>query len=384
MKWKNRGHEFDAVYEEMVERDEYYFFGAGDYGKQFLPIMSREITIKGYIDNNREKQGKEYQGYPCCSLNEIEFIPGKTGIIITVSQMQRSAIIDQLKQAGYRQNKDFFIIEEFLSVYYVYKYGKVYFSSISFLPSTACNLKCKACLNFNPYAKEFYVREWDQIKKDIDIFFQHVDRIMLFHVSGGEPMIYKHIGEVIGYLYHQYGDRIDTLRTVTNGTVVPDDEILEQLARCDVEITVDDYREAVPQYNDNFAALLEKLEKYHIRYYINKVDEWIDLAPDRTDFSDWSEEQLQRHFDACCQSWQELRDGKLYSCNYDAYATVAGINAQPDDEVFDLQTMTQSQKKELVEFRLGFNAKGYTNFCRRCRGIGRSNPFKCQPAEQQE
>ena len=56
MKWKNRGHEFDAVYEEMAKRDEYYFFGAGDYGKQFLPIMLQEITIKGYIDNNRDKQ----------------------------------------------------------------------------------------------------------------------------------------------------------------------------------------------------------------------------------------------------------------------------------------------------------------------------------------
>lgn len=383
MKWQNPGHEFDVVYDEMKQKKGFYLFGAGDYGRQFFNIIKDEINILGYVDNNPLKQGMDWDGLSCMPLEKVAFVTGETAFIITVSQMQRGAIIKQMKDAGYVKDRDFFIIEEFLSVYYVYKYAQVYFSSISFLPSTACNLKCRACLNFNPFAKNFYVRDFEQIKADIDVFFQHVDRIMLFHVSGGEPMLYKHIGEVIRYLHENYGDRIDTLRTVTNGTIVPDDAILEQLAKCRLEVTVDDYREAVPQYNDNFAVLIEKLKKYNICYYINKVNEWIDLAPDRTDFSKWSEEQLQQHFDECCQSWQELRDGKLYSCNYDAYATVAGINAKPDAEMFDLQNMQPEQKKELVEFRLGYNAKGYTNFCKKCRGFVASNPYKCVPAEQQ-
>lgn len=383
MKWKKPGHEFDAVYNEMKLKKGFYLFGAGDYGRQFFNIMKNEINILGYVDNNPAKQGLDWNGILCISLEKVAFVTEETAFIITVSQMQRGVIIKQMEEAGYVRDRDFFIIEEFLSIYYVYKYDQVYFSSISFLPSTACNLKCRTCLNFNPFAKKFYVRDFEKIKKDIDVFFQHVDRIMLFHISGGEPMLYKYIGEVIRYLYEHYGDRIDTLRTVTNGTVIPNDAILEQLAKCRVEITVDDYREAVPQYNDNFAVLIEKLEKYNICYYINKVDEWIDLAPDRTDFSKWSEERLQQHFDECCQSWQELRDGKLYSCNYDAYATVAGINAEPDAEMFDLQNMQSEQKKELVEFRLGYNAKGYTNFCKKCRGFVTSNPYKCIPAEQQ-
>ncbi|KHM51281.1 hypothetical protein NZ47_11395 [Anaerovibrio lipolyticus] len=382
MKWHNPGHEFDNVYKSMVEKEEFYFFGAGDYGKQFLPIMEKEINIKGYIDNNTDKQRTGYEGYTCYSLDQIDFFAGKTGIIITVSQMQRSSIVEQLKRAGYEKDMDFFIIEEFLSVYFVYKYDKVYFSSISFLPSTVCNLKCKACLNFNPFAKQFYVREWEQVKADIDLFFKCVDHIMLFHVSGGEPMLYKHIAKVIDYLDKNYGDRIDTLRTVTNGTVIPDDSTLEVLSNCSVEITVDDYREAVPKYNDKFDFLLKKLDEYSIRYYINYASEWIDLAPDRTDFSMASDEQMIKHFDNCCQSWQELRDGKLFSCNYDAYAAVAGINKEPDDEIFDLRTYSPDLKRNLVEFRLGYNVKGYTNFCRKCMGISEKNPYKVAPAEQ--
>ena len=64
------------------------------------------------------------------------------GIVITMSQIARVKTIEQLKECGYKKDKTFFIIEEFLSVYYVYKNEQVYFSSISFLPSTACNLDC--------------------------------------------------------------------------------------------------------------------------------------------------------------------------------------------------------------------------------------------------
>lgn len=382
MKWKNKGHEFDHVYKNIEAKKSFYLFGAGDYGRQFLHMMKNEIEIKGFIDNSLEKQRTIIDGLACDTFEHIDFQDKSIGIILTVSQIQRGKIIVQLKKAGYILNEDFFIIEDFLSIYYVYKYDEVFFSAISLLPSTTCNLKCEACLNFNPYAKTFYVRSLTQVMNDIDVFFKCVDRIMLFHVSGGEPMLYKDIAEVIMYIDKTYGDRIHTIRTVTNGTVIPSDEVLEKLSKCNVEITVDDYREAVPQYNNNFDALLKKLEQFHIRYYINKADEWIDLAPDRTNFSSWTEAQLQQHFEECCQSWQELRDGKLYSCNYDAYATVAGINEMQDEEVFDLANFTSDKKKELVEFRLGYNGKGYTNFCKKCRGFSEKNSSKLIPAKQ--
>lgn len=384
MKWKNRGHEYDEMYINIERKNSFYLFGAGDYGRQFYTIFNDEINIAGYIDNNAEKYGKSLEGKKCCYLNEISADEG-TGIIVTMSQIARVEPIEQLKRAGYIYRKDFFIIEEFISVYYLYKHNKIYFSSISFLPSTACNLNCRHCLNFNPFAKQFYVREWEALKKDVDLFFSCVDRIMLFHVSGGEPMVYKHTADLIEYIDRNYGARIDTLRTVTNGTIVPKDEMLEKLSECNVEITVDDYREAVPRFNDRFEELVRKLEEYHIKYYINKADNWIDLAPDKTDYSGWTDEQLEKHRSECSQSWQELRDGKLYSCNYAAYATVAGIAGEQDvEEVYDLREHTRDKAKELIEFRLGYTTKGYTNFCKKCRGFLVENVGSEQPAVQIE
>lgn len=300
-----------------------------------------------------------------------------------MSQIARGVPIIQLENKGLIRNRDYFLIEEFISIYYVYKYNKVYFSSISFLPSTACNLNCRHCLNFNPFAQKFYVRDWEDLKNDVDLFFKCVDHIMLFHVSGGEPMIYKYTADIIDYIDKNYGNQIDTLRTVTNGTVVPSDEVLKKLSKCKVEITVDDYREAVPQFKKNFDLLIEKLKEYQIRYYVNKVDAWIDLAPEKTDYSYLSEEEMIAHRSGCNQSWQELREGKLYSCNYAAYATVAGIAGEQDvEEAFDLRNFTSDTKKELVEFRLGYTNKGYTNFCRKCKGFTAENNVGVMPAVQ--
>ena len=65
MKWKNKGHEFDAVYQNIKQKKSFYLFGAGDYGKQFLRIMKAEIHMKGFIDNSPKKQGKYILGKLC-------------------------------------------------------------------------------------------------------------------------------------------------------------------------------------------------------------------------------------------------------------------------------------------------------------------------------
>lgn len=382
MKWTNKGHQFDEMYSHIEMKKSFYLFGAGDYGCQFYNVIKDEIGIAGYIDNSDKKQGTLVNGIMCYSLDDIE-TDENIGIIVTMSQIARVKPIEQLKAKGYRNGRDYFIIEEFLSIYFAYRHNQVYFSSISFLPSTACNLNCINCLNFNPFAKQFYVREWDDLVKDVDLFFSCVDRIMLFHVSGGEPMIYKHTADLIEYIDKHYGNRIDTLRTVTNGTIIPDDATLSKLSKCNVEITVDDYRESVPQFAARFDQLIQKLEDYKIKYYINKVDSWIDLAPEKTDYSGWTDAQLEKHREQCNQSWQELRDGKLYSCNYAAYATVAGIAGEQDlEEVYNLMDFTSEKKKELVEFRLGYTVKGYTNFCKKCRGFTLQNADEVKPAVQ--
>ena len=65
MKWTQRGHQYDEMYENITRMKSFYLFGAGDYGRQFLQIFRDEILIDGYVDNNKENReliSKDYHG----------------------------------------------------------------------------------------------------------------------------------------------------------------------------------------------------------------------------------------------------------------------------------------------------------------------------------
>ena len=55
-----------------------------------------------------------------------------------------------------------------------------------------------------------------------------------------------------------------------------------------------------------------------------------------------------------------------------------------DEENFHLDTFTKDKMKELMEFRLGYNEKGYVEFCKRCAGFVDINPNIVEPAKQKE
>ena len=62
---------------------------------------------------------------------------------------------------------------------------------------------------------------------------------------------------------------------------------------------------------------------------------------------------------------------------------MAGIAGDQDlEEVYDLTEFSADKKKELIEFRLGYTTKGYTNFCKKCRGFTPENVGEVEPAKQ--
>ena len=384
MKWTNKGHEFDEVYKYIKGKRRFYLFGAGEYGEAVLGLLQNYVAVAGFIDNSLQKQENGYLGKPVFSLEKLDREIGDVGIILTISPNTRKELMVQLMSNGYVYNQDFFTMEIFLSVYFAYEKNQLYIPSISFLPSTKCNLNCEACLNFTPYMKEAMIRPWEVVKEDIDLFFKNIDYIMLFHISGGEPLLYPYLSKLVTYIGENYRNKIHILRTVTNGTVLPAPEVLEIFKKYDVEVTLDDYREAVPQFCERFDEVQKRLEESGVKYEVNKVDEWIDLAPLTTDHSEWNELRLQKHFDSCHVPWQELRGGKIYSCNYASYAIVAGFLEEQEDEEFDLRTYDRSRLKEFMEFRLGYNTKGYVEFCKRCSGYVDINENIVEPAKQKE
>lgn len=154
-----------------------------------------------------------------------------------------------------------YFLYTYLPIYFMYVKNKLFFTSENIIPSTVCDLNCRSCLNFNPYIKKHIVDSLEEVKADIDAFFGQVDLIYRLQISGGEPFLYKELGHVLEYIYENYKDKVIRLETVTNGTIVPSDELCRILKKCKVTVFLDDYRKTLP----NGEALYERVKINLIR-----------------------------------------------------------------------------------------------------------------------
>ena len=385
MKWNNRGHEFDEVYENIRSCQGFYLFGAGHDGAMVQDILLsryQTIPVLGFLDNDESKQGGIFKGMPVYAPQKALLSEG-AGIIVSFASEMTGEIDRQLSEMGLVLGKDFWHYEEFLSVVAAYAYDEWFVPSISFIPITACNLRCEACLNFTTYCSRFEVRPLEEVKADLDLFFAHIDYIGLLLISGGEPLLYPHLAECMRYIMERYSSKIYSLETVTNGTVTPPSAFLEALRELDIKITVDDYRDALPEYRDSFEKNLELLLKYggSEKVISKKYDTWIDLYPYSQ--KEKTPEELTEKYSRCHVPWQEYYKGRLYTCNYASFAAKTGITPPIDAaETYDLRAHTRKNVKEAAEFRAGYSQKGYAQFCRQCAGYVEINPHKVRPAVQ--
>lgn len=245
-----------------------------------------------------------------------------------------------------------------------------------------CNLNCKNCLNFNPFIKKHIIDDFNSVKEDIDIFFDKVDLIYRFQISGGEPFLNRYLGKLIKYINNNYRNKIIHLETVTNGTIVPSDELCDTLKEGNVRLFLDDYRKALNEGEKKYKEVLDKLNEHKINYIENYAAYWIDLLAIDEKSKPRTDGELELLFNICDNPWSTLRNKKITSCNYCNYAEKAGVCEVDSQNYFDLTTVNEQNKKELIEFRLRFNSRGYVELCKKCAGWTSINPTMVEPAIQ--
>lgn len=157
---------------------------------------------------------------------------------------------------------------DFCGIFSVYTDGKVYLKHQNMLLTTICNLNCEYCLNYNPYNKHQKHFDLEELKRNVSIYFSHIDRVGLFQLTGGEPSLYPNLQELILYIAHNFGNKIDRLSLITNGTVIFSEEFLKMLKENHVFVEIDDYSEAVPRLEQNIRQLREKLEQIGTQFVI--------------------------------------------------------------------------------------------------------------------
>ena len=131
------------------------------------------------------------------------------------------------------KQKDFYInkyIEQ--EIIDFYENQKFYLPKIDFDITTRCTLKCKCCSNCTPvFAKaaeakkvQHLVMTDKEFQHSLDALLLAVDRINVLQLMGGEPLTNKHLSEIIEYCASK--EQIDVIKIVTNGTVIPQGDLI--------------------------------------------------------------------------------------------------------------------------------------------------------------
>lgn len=256
---------------------------------------------------------------------------------------------------------------------------------ISLILLMNCNLKCKGCCVQAPYYKKKYNPSLDFIKLEIDCLFQIVDRINFFSVEGGEALLRKDFGKILGHLL-QYKEKIGVeIPVVTNGTIIPDQDTVEAARALGdkIQFIIDDYGPLSTQVDKIVSLLSSNNIRHMVRNYNDNCycGGWVDLYGNYE--KKWDKAGAEDLHSRC--AWvqklngvMEIIGGKIYFCPAARVFYERGLAVAQDEEI----DFTANQSVEEIRQKLrNLFQKQSLAACQYCNGIhDKSTRFK--PAVQ--
>ena len=381
MRWKNKGHEFDEIGKRFEAINKIYIYGAGAGGGIDAAVLLKGIGADVvFVDRNKAAQ-KKYLNIDVITHEQLEMNNNNSIIVLSMGLFNTGLILKQLELKGYVYGKNLFDIKSFLGFYIyiiaLYKYKKCIMLDGGVMAIYRCSLKCKNCMGGFPYMSNPPQVSLAQFKKDADIYFNNIDYTLSFGLGGAEIMMCKNLDAYIEYVMENYAHQIWKFSFLTNGTILPDKNIIELLKRYQIDVVVSNYS-SVKNWEDKFQKLKAVMNENGVHVRTIDYENWINMG--------WTEntykEDIGDLFDICGMQCRVVHDGKLNYCIHGMTSNEAIFHADITDDEFDLLSNDSRKKYQLVEYHLGFNKNGDLKMCHYCNGYININHKTVSVAEQ--
>lgn len=253
------------------------------------------------------------------------------------------------------------------------KAGEIFIPHVDFCTTEFCSLKCKNCSQLIPYFPNPQTIDLDYSLACFDRFLDSVDYITEVRVLGGEPFCNVETYKVIEHLAGH--PKIGKTVIYTNGTIIPPERLLKDLAAGMAIVHVSDYGAS----RDKLKDVIDAFSKYpDIIYFVRSYDNWMDLGNyERRDFT---RQKALEIFDNCNQrSCKHFNNDRFYSCPRVASLSRIGVCGKPTEWVdFSNQSESTEVYREQVA-RLLQSEEPY-EACYHCNGSLGAKPI---PAAEQ-
>ena len=238
--------------------------------------------------------------------------------------------------------------------------SKVVFNRIQYVVTERCTLRCKDCSHLIPYYKKPENIDVQKHKKAFDLLLEQIDYLAELRILGGEPFLSPDIERLI--LDYCDNSKIEQISIYTNGTVIPDDNVLVALKRGKVKVHISNYI----INEEKIQKLTYVFDQHGIKYFVRKYDSWQESGG--VEYRGYTEEQLKEKFSNCFErnGYTFLR-GRLYRCPRVAHAV--NLQAIPDvkKDYIDLENWGDNAiqlKKSIGDLQ----NKAWLDGCNYCEG----------------
>lgn len=376
--------------ESYTKNEPLIVYGASVYGEiAYVTLKEWGLTPLFYCDISKDK--KEYFGIRVISPNELDNY--KNANIIIASADFFYEIKNQLEKKGFVKLFDMSelicldISKKKLSnrAKEIYANRKHYidivnnqsdeglvFNRIQYVVTERCSLRCKDCSHLIQYYSHPQDIDLYKYKKSFDNLLECIDCMAELRILGGEPFINKNMGKLIEW-YHD-NNKIQGISVYTNGTIVPDEAILEQLKKNKVKVHISDYK-----INRNkIDKVVDVFENNNINYFIRQYDSWQDAGG--VEFRGYSLEKRKNIFVNCFErNGYTFLKGKLYRCPRVAHAM--NLGAMPDEKT-DYVNLQMEDEKDSFKMQLkNLQERLWLEGCNYCGGP--NNHIQNIPAARQ-
>ena len=173
--------------------------------------------------------------------------------------------------------------------------------------TTRCNLRCEKCSNLIPF---LMIQEDNSISKvisNIELLLKYVKTIYRFKIHGGEVFLHPELPKLIHYV--RSNKKLFSIRLATNGSILPNNEILDSLSESKIVVQISDYEVS----SDKIQKLKEVLDKHKIRYVHLKNQSWRDMG-------DFSNRESSRFPNCTIKRCTSMIGDELFICSRAAMA----------------------------------------------------------------
>lgn len=403
----------------QLQNKDIYLYGAGSYGKILLNTLQENgIQVAGFIDRYAHKIGRfeGLQVYPPEHLNELT-----SGDALVILATNNPTVADAMAQAAQAVNSEVPLLRNGFAlgrslrmarckekveagasldlgdcvgcgsedhdceVCIAYlkqcakprlpQYGSRKYDRIGYIMGQFCTLRCQYCFEGVPRIEHPVFTKKETILKDVQKFANACYFLKYVELIGGEPFLHPEIKQVIRGLLNL--ENIGYLQIFTNGTIPPDEELIELLKSPRIIIQVSDYYDFVNEQQKKKIVTTKQLYVQHgIQHKFIVNSDWMDMN---------CFEPLEKSRDevsACLQkcvlaNCHRLFQGRLYKCPHQ-YAGVQqnklGLLA---GEYVDIHAYTD---QELAAELDRLKAITYLEACRHCSIMDK--PQIVPPGEQ--